>query len=476
MSLDNELTVAKQPDIRELTRQQLVSIFGDSGTQRYSGYFQEEFNQKWRDEARVDTVEEMRRADGTVKAILQALKAPILATEWFIEAEDEKMKEFIEDNLFNLKGGISQERRSWRDFLREALAYLDFGHYVFELIYEIREGKIFLKDLAPRIPRSIQDWKLSDGSFGITQNIRTDDDVRFTAEIPGEKLLVLTNDKEGDDVTGQSILRPSYIHWKMKNVLYRISAIAAERYGVGIPVIWMPAGVGQTDKDDAKEMVQQIRSNEKAFIAFTGSDEDWKIKILTPEGNPQGAQIDTLITHHDQMMLRSILAGFLGLGADSTGSFALSKDQSSFFLKHVEDKAHYVAEQITDQVIGRLVRLNFGDKAEVPRLRFTPLGDLDFAELSEVLDKLLNAGLIEPSPKIKEWTHKTFKLPELTEEEIDAMEEAKEEDELAALEQEEDDEEAMDALINAPEEEEPEEDEDDEENEEEGEPIIEPPE
>lgn len=417
---DNDQSLEKSSQVPELTINQMLKIFGDSGTQRYSGYFLEEPNTLWRDEKRVDTVEEMRRMDASIKAVLNAIKAPVLATEWFIECDDEKIKEFVHENIFN---GMD---RTWKDFLREALAYLDFGHYVFEIIYKKGDdGHIYLKDLSPRIPRSILRWRIAKNEPGITQLIRTSDNNISSAEIPLSKLLVLTNDKEGDDMSGQSILRPAYKHYKFKDTLYRIQGIAAERYGVGVPVVTLPGNYGTAEQDQAEEMVKNLRSNEKSYIVLPSPE--WNLRILTPEGNPQGQSVVDAIQHHNKMILMSVLANFLGLGTDGSGSFALSENQSSFFLKHVEDKALYVAEQITEQVIWRLVKLNFGEDAECPRLSFAPLGDIDFKEMSETLAVLSQAGLLdESSIEIKKFVRKTFKLPEMTQDEIDEHDNEKE--------------------------------------------------
>lgn len=407
----------------------LTKTFGDSGTQRYSGFFLEEPNSQWRDEQRVDIVEEMRRSDGAIKAVLNAIKAPMLAAEWYIEAQDEKMKKFVDDNLFHMK-------RTWKDFQREAFSYMDFGHYCFELIFEKnKQGGFTLSDLAPRIPRSILKWEISDGKPGITQILRTNDSEieGSMAEIPLSKLLVLTNDKEGDDITGQSILRAAYKHYKYKDILYRIQGIAAERWGVGIPVVILPSNYSTEEGAKAEEMARNMKSNEKAYIILP---KDWEVKILTPTGNPEGTSIESAIQHHSTQILMSVLASFLGLGSGNTGSFALSKDQSSFFIKHVEDKCNYFCEQITEQVIKRLVYINFGKDVEVPRLRFQPLGDINFQEMSTVLKNLSDTGFIDPqNTNMKEFTRKMFKLPEMTEEEKQAEEERQQEEELKGLEE-----------------------------------------
>lgn len=415
-----ESTNAPYP-IKDLTLRQMQNVFGDSGTQRYSGYFFEEDNAEWRDEQRIDNVETMRRTDATVQAVLSALKTPILSTEWRIESEDEEIRQFVEDNLFGME-------RTWKEFLREALAYLDFGHYVFEIIYKVEDGQVKLKDLSPRIPRSIQDWQVNGFFYGITQQIRTDDPSAplSNVDIPSEKLLVLTNEKEGDDVTGRSVLRSAWKHFSFKDVLYRVQAIAAERYGVGVPTIYMKSGFSDEQKGEAEEMVKNLRSNEKSFMVIPWSKEDGEVEILTPTANTQGSSIEAAIKHHDREILQSVLAGFLGLGADSAGSFALSRDQSGFFLNNVQEKAQYVVEQINRQVINRLVKINFGVDAAKAELKFNPLGEVDSKELSEVLKNLLDSGVVQKDAALEKWVRSTLQLPELSDEELARREENQE--------------------------------------------------
>lgn len=403
---------------KPLSLKELYKRMGDSGTERYSGYFMEEPNAQWRDEARVDNVETMRRTDGTVKQILTALKAPLLSANWFtaIDSKDKtdlEIREWAEQNRLKMN-------RTWKSFLRESLTYLDFGYSVFEKIYKKGEdGKIWLMDLEPRIQRSIQSWQLIDGRRGVVQQITTNEAEELDVEIPLSKLFVLTNDMEGDDITGQSVLRPAYKHFYIKDKLYRISAISAERFGVGVLKVTLPEGFGTEEKSEAEELAKNFKANEESRIIVPSG---WEIDIVTPQGNPEASSIESLISHHDRMIAVSIMAGFLNLGSSSTGSFALSKDQSSFFLKHIEDKAGYIAEEFTRQVLNPLIELNFGKRKIMPYLTFSKLGDIDFGEYADSITKLLNAGAVNMNAKVKQYLHKTFSLPEISNEEMEILE------------------------------------------------------
>ena len=416
----NEFTTSSSPITpqKPLNAGNVINVGGDAGTMRYGGFFFEEPNSEWRDLQRIQLVEEMRRGDGTVKEILYAIKAPLLAAEWFIQsagedADSKKISDFVEHDIFNMK-------RSWKEFLREALAYTDFGYYPFELIFKKgKDGLIHLDDLEPRIPHSVLKFRLSDGRKGITQYVRTDETTLQKLEIPMNKLLVLTHDKEGEDITGQSILRPAYKHYYIKNVLYKISAISAERYGVGVPVAYVPKELGQEEFDKIEEALKNMRANEKSFMAVKGKKgDDYTIEILTPASNSHGNTMVDMLQHHDRMMLASIVAGFLSLGTSATGSFALSKDQSSFFLQIDEDIADYVAEQLTNQVIKTLVDINFGVQDKYPTLEHGAIGDSDLQGNATAYKTLVEGGLLVVDDKLRKFIRKDYSLPELENDEV----------------------------------------------------------
>lgn len=442
----------EKEDVGQKIGENLSVVYGDPASKHQAGYFMEEYKNEWRDDQRIKNVEEMRRGDGTARAGLRAVKSPLLATKWMIQTKDdspraEEIRAFVQSNLLE---GMD---RSWKKFLREALAYLDFGFYCFEMIWEKRNGKIWLKDLSPRIPSSIEKWQINgkDGKkeAGITQIILNDNDPKrkTMAEIPMWKLFVLTNDMEGDDITGQSLLRAAWKHWNLKQILYKIQGIAAERFGVGIPVITLGEGSGDAEKRYAEDWGSSLRSNEKGYVVLP--NDGWAIDILTPKGNPQGEAIVSAVDHHDHAMLHAILATFLMLGSSGGGSFALSTNLISFFFKCVEDMGNYFCEEINKQVIKQMVDLNFGEQKTYPELKFAPLGDMDTTEMSATLKTLADAGLIRVDTNLIKYVHDAFKLPEIPQDTLDDMEE----EEIARQE----------ALLNPPEpvvEEEPEEDED----------------
>ena len=74
--------------------------------------------------------------------------------------------------------------------------------------------------------------------------------------------------QEGDNYEGRPLLRDVYKHWWHKDTLYRFAAIAAERAGVGVPIITVPPGTPQSDLSAAFQIVEAFRAGEKTGIVL----------------------------------------------------------------------------------------------------------------------------------------------------------------------------------------------------------------
>lgn len=93
----------------------------------------------------------------------------------------------------------------------------------------------------------------------------------------------------------------------------------------------------------------------------------------------------------DGEMTGQVLAQFAdlaGAAASGTGSFALSKDQSDFFMQSRRWAANELEDTVSNYVIADLVRHNLGPKAAVPRFTIGPLSTPDLTMIMPMLDKL----------------------------------------------------------------------------------------
>jgi len=358
----------------------------------------------------------MRRSDATIQALELAITLPIRATDWTVEpasdsAAAQEAADLVESNLF---GGMTH---TFDDFLRDALLALFYGFAVFEKVFEERDNYIVWRKFAPRHPQTIERFLFDEtgGLAGVRQS-GFDPNGKFRqVDIPIEKLLVFIWRREMGNPYGVSVLRAAYKHWYLKDIAYKLQAIAMERWAVGIPIGKVPRGTPETDKMTFLQMLQSIRSHEKAAIVLP---EDYNIDVIGVEAGQRFSFME-MINHHDTMLVKSVLAQFLNLGQGDIGSWALSRDHSQLFLMSLNAVAQWFADHVNRYAIPQLCRLNFGeDFTEFPELNFTDLRlILNRDVIAEMLTKLVQGGILTPGRSIEEWVRDVLDLPPLPEEE-----------------------------------------------------------
>jgi hypothetical protein len=400
---------------------------GKVGTDIWSGYISVDYATSWDSlRARCDFIEKMVDGDGTVSALLDSVKNPILSAKFAFTGDDEKLVSFCELALFKeLRGGFM-------GFLINAMTFIDYGFSLFEKVYKIKNGLIFYDRFAPRIQKSVEKWTIEgkpwvDGHpAGITQWISSTDentDGSNNPEIPWDKLLRFAFKQVGNNFEGKSLLRRANIHFQMKQLLYRISGISAERYGVGLPHIKHKKNISKAQQNKLIEIAKNVRSNEQGYAVY--DDDVVEFKILTPEGSGEKGAIQDLIDHHDKKLYDSILAGFLNLSSGDAGSNALSRDQSSFFLRGINYIASYICEVLTEAMKSLIIK-NFGKQKEYPKLICSDLGNISMDELVNSISRARESSLITWSKEDEEQLREQLKLGELSEEEYQKEEERKE--------------------------------------------------
>jgi phage gp29-like protein len=365
----------------------------------------------------------MRRSDATVQALELAITLPIRATDWDVRpaSDDPTSKEaadLVYDNLF---GGMTH---TFDDFLRDALLALFYGFTVFEKVFEERDDFIVWRKFAPRHPQTIERFLFDEtGGLAGVRQVGFDPRGRFRqVDIPIEKLLVFIWRRELGNPYGVSVLRAAYKHWFLKDLAYKLQAIALERWAVGIPVGKVPAGTSEQDKQTFLQMLEAMRGHERAAMVLP---EDYSVELIGAEAGQRANQAFVeAIQHHDTMIVKAALAQFLNLGTGDVGSWALSRDHSQLFLMGLNSVAQWFADHINRYAIPQLCRLNFGeDFTDFPELTFADLRlVLQREVLAEAISKLVQVGILTPDRSLQEWARDVFDLPPLPEEQPEEVE------------------------------------------------------
>jgi hypothetical protein len=436
---------------------------GRSGTVNSRGFLAEdEFNPKLRWPMSLDVYDEMRRSDPTIRWMLALVSTPIRSAHWEVDAvesddpEDKEIAAFVEHALKReLAGG-------WDEFLRQALLYLAFGHSVFERVAEMREVTFTFKTermevpkaeppkdpaqaaftpkpkpvlvqeekevkrqafiiskLAPRLPRTIQEWTPDAKDESILKEIKQylgDGRAPSSVTIPAERLVVFTHEKEGDDWRGMSLLRTAYKSYQFKRKLENLEAIAYER-SAGLPVVYPPASSADpNDIDDVEAAVKKIRQGESLYLIMpgpkAGSTQDgdgWLVEDLGIKADA-GSNPNEAIMRYENAMAKNILAEFMRLGHEDVGARATADVQQDPYYQAVEAHVRYIEDTINEQIVKPLVDWNY-QVENYPRMRASKIQAKNVQMLVGSVAQLMNVGALNSSPELERWLREILDAP-----------------------------------------------------------------
>jgi hypothetical protein len=404
------IVVAERPQMQFAGNVQTADFreLGTAVASPWTSWLGREYNNVLRGHSGLRKYDEMRRSDSTVAGTLKLAKTPILGARWYMEPASQSPRDVnvAKKIWWNLTEGMST---SWPQFLTEALLMLDFGHYLFEKVFEAGNPNapvgmgITWKKFAPRHPLDVTEW-LTDGNGG-PAGIRMMNPGGVMAgqeiAIPISKLLVFTNQKEAGDMTGISLLRPAFKPWYFKSQLEKIDAIQKERHGIGIPIIKLPVGYKPADKILAQNLGRNLRTNEQAHIVLPPM---WEIMFADLKGQPVNV-LDS-IKYHNGEIVKNILAPFMEPQAK-----AGKDDDRILFLKAARFAADIVVDVINKYAIPELVDYNW-QRVGYPKICARRIGEqADWRTMSFAIRNMVGAGIIRPDDRLEENIREEMDLP-----------------------------------------------------------------
>src|ERR1044072_1063421 len=360
--------------------------------------------------------------DGKLSCIEQALCLPILSAGWRIEAPEggEKIAEELTDflKMSPLEGGMQTQ---FQMVIAQATSARAYRKAFFEKVYKEQDGKVFYERIAYRPPETCRIAR--DPSTGAYKGFRqspvrqgmpklsdTND-----VDIRPPYAWVHINGQRRNPLSGISDLQvPLWCHETKMKILYLWTTFLATQSEPRLTV------TGQDPDGDARKLAA-LRGG-----GVVGLPKGTEAHVLESNGTAANSFKD-MINYLDTQMSASVLAGFTDLtsGATGTGSYALSQDQSDFFVQSLEAYSAELAESITHNVLGDLVVYNHGRAAKFPKFLFEPLADGDVDRCITLLTTLANGQSVLPFAFVDELAMKTANYQEMDSDKLrDAMDEA----------------------------------------------------
>ena len=380
---------------------------GVTGVKRVSGYIDEEFLPALRGRKAVRVYREMSANDSMVGALLFTIDKLIREVEWKVLPADQndggvQAQEFLETCMEDMS-------HSWDDFIGEVLSMITYGWSWHEIVYKRRLGP-WEKDPKKRS-------KHNDGLIGWRKMpIRAQETlhalvlrrVRWRSgrwcRWPRPGTRPRCSRSRSPSCSGprspratprvMSLLRTAYRAWYFKKRLEEFEAIGVERDLAGMPVGKVPAdyltaakGTPQAKTVEAfKKMVRGVRRDEnEGLVLPTQYDPDTKQPLFDFELMSSGGtrQFDTnaIINRYEQRILMSVLADFILVGHEGTGSYSMHTDKTGIFRAALNAITKAIADTLNRYAVPRLFAVNGWKLDELPRFEPTNVDppDLDAA-------------------------------------------------------------------------------------------------
>ncbi|CAB4194574.1 hypothetical protein UFOVP1264_29 [uncultured Caudovirales phage] len=433
-------------DLSALDELKNVSPFqelGSTGLKRSGGYLDEEFLPQLRGRKAVQIFKEMSENDPLVGALIFTVDRLIRNVEWRVEPggktkEDADAAKLVETCMEDMS-------HTWNDFISEALSCLVYGWSWHEIVYKRRvspweknpakksqftDNMVGWRKMPIRAQETLLRWVFDESGDVIAMTQLAPPHYKTTV-LPMDRSLLFRYRHHKGSPEGMSMLRNAYRPWYMKKRLEEFEAVGVERDLAGLPIVKVPAeflrakpGTAQAQTVEAfKRMVKSVRRDEQEGIVFPMAyDQDTKQPLYSFElmggGGGRAFNTDGIIKRYEERILMTVLADFIMVGHQSTGSYSLHTDKTGIFRTSLNSIADAIADTLNRHAIPRLFLANGWKPANLPKIVPSDVDSPDISQLAGFMSSMAGMGVQWfPDPTLENFIRDAARLPKLDDEE-----------------------------------------------------------
>jgi hypothetical protein len=414
---------------------------GATGLKYAGGVLDEEFLPQLRGRKAIEVYREMADNDPIVGALLFAIEMLIRNVSWRVDpggksADDTKAAEFLDSCRTDMS-------HTWDDLVAEALSMLTYGWAWHEVVYKRRvgpwekdptrrsmhtDGLIGWRKMPIRAQDTLQRWIFDDSNDvqGMVQQPPPDYQART---IPLSRSALFRNRAHKGSPEGRSMLRNAYRPWFLKKRMEEFESVGVERDLNGMPVAHVPAAMlrakpGSPQYESLqgfKKMVKGVRRNEQEGLVFPlDYDQETKQPLYKLEllggGGARAFDTSRIIDRYNQQILMTVLADFIMVGHQQTGSYSMHVDKTGIFRTSLNAICDQIADVLNRHVVPKLFLVNGWKPATLPKIVHDDVDAPDIAVLAQFMSALQAQGITWfPDPTLENFLREAARLPKLDE-------------------------------------------------------------
>jgi hypothetical protein len=338
--------------------------------------------------------EEMLQQDGKARTLEAVLTLPLMSADTRIEPGDGDSgeAEWLRGQLYRPAnaGGMSTPLDQ---VIGQMTTAVTKRRAYFEKVFKIDGDRVTFDKIAFR-PQSSCYLLRDKGNFafrGFKQKALNREGGIEDVTIPVQKAFVYIHGQWRDPLYGVSRLDTAFNLYQSKQKIRFLWGQFLENQVIAKAI----AQHSSPDKNAQREFAEHVASLKGGGVIGIGPDQS-----VTPfGGDAVGGEFKMAMDYLSAEQAGSVLAGFTDLASAASagrGSFALSSDQSDFFLMSLKATLGEMGTSLTNWVLADLIRWNFGIDAVVPTFAFSP----PKAEAVDQAFTLLQALASSPSPGV----------------------------------------------------------------------------
>lgn len=322
--------------------------------------------------------EEMEEKDAHLSSVLQTRKLAVAGLKWEVapasgDREDEKIASFIKEALFWIE--------NFEDALVDLLDAIGRGFSVSEIMWEIAEGKVWVKELKWRHQKRFTFTpapKNQNAGVLDAPRLLTNGQPVYGEELVPNKFVVHKYRSRSGAVPRAGILRPCAYMYLFKNYAIKDWVIFNERFAMPMRVGKFSASTSEADRKVLRNAVYNLGSDAAAVIS-----DSTIIELLESQSKSKAADIyEKLVDFCDRSISKAVLGQTLTT-EQTHGTYATAKIHQEVRQDLLEADAKALARTITMQLIRPLVEFNFGPDKNLPAIGFHHEADEDLKSLAE---------------------------------------------------------------------------------------------
>jgi hypothetical protein len=381
---------------------------------------------------RMRIFEEMGQGDDAVHCGISARRQEICAANWKLATEDKgaraiEILEFVEDNIYPLIDdllrwlgggamqygfGVIEPVLQWSD--SAIVSAISRGR----IKRPTRRGerRIYLRKLAHIRQTGVETFKLAGPNekggalpgdlLELKQHVFDGESFR-RREIPADKLILWSYDRQGDDYWGVPPARHCYKAWKFKSQIERLNLLHHDKFSTGTPVVSEPeGGFSEPERTRTAAFLRAWRSSSDNFLIVPHGS---TIEIVSDDGKTSMSALEW-VKHYNLQTAKTFLTQGTELGSTETGARALGEVFQEQMSGIVQADCEALASLINNTLIVPLVRYNFGEQQQYPM--FTPSQRVTLSGgIASVLQQLITANAVHVRPEDEAWLRDALELP-----------------------------------------------------------------